>query len=128
MQMKFLFRQVHSQTALVRKLSQRGVESAAILERLSCHLSTKLVYPYRPFILSLVRQDSASKSIVLREQGWCSGDSARLTPTWPGFNSRTRRPVSPSPSHPQSPAPSSRSALFRPPLRSLDCGVVLTSQ
>ena len=25
------------------------------------------------------------------EQGWCSGESARLPPVWPGFHSRTRR-------------------------------------
>ena len=25
------------------------------------------------------------------EQGWSSGDSTRLPPTWPGFNSRSRR-------------------------------------
>ena len=23
--------------------------------------------------------------------GWCSGESARLTPMWPGFDSRSRR-------------------------------------
>ena len=26
-----------------------------------------------------------------REQGWCSGESTRLPPVWPGFDSRTRR-------------------------------------
>ena len=26
-----------------------------------------------------------------REQGWRSGESARLPPMWPGFDSRTRR-------------------------------------
>ena len=25
------------------------------------------------------------------EQGWCSGESARLPPMWPGFDSRTQR-------------------------------------
>ena len=25
------------------------------------------------------------------EQGWCSGESARLSPMWPGFDSQTRR-------------------------------------
>ena len=25
------------------------------------------------------------------KQGWCSGESARLPPMWPGFDSRTRR-------------------------------------
>ena len=24
------------------------------------------------------------------EQGWCSGESTRLPPTWPGFDSRSR--------------------------------------
>ena len=27
------------------------------------------------------------------EQGWCSGESTRLPPMWPGFDSRTRRHV-----------------------------------
>ena len=27
----------------------------------------------------------------MREQGWCSGESARLPPMCPGFDSRTRR-------------------------------------
>ena len=25
------------------------------------------------------------------EQGWCSGESARLSPMWPGFDSQTQR-------------------------------------
>ena len=25
-----------------------------------------------------------------REQGWCGGESARLPPMWPGYNSRFR--------------------------------------
>ena len=25
------------------------------------------------------------------EQGWCSGESTRLPPMWPGFDSRSRR-------------------------------------
>ena len=29
-------------------------------------------------------------SNILREQGWRSGESARLPPVWPGFDSRTR--------------------------------------
>ncbi len=28
---------------------------------------------------------------TLGEQGWCSGESARFPPMWPGFDSRTRR-------------------------------------
>ena len=28
---------------------------------------------------------------ILGEQGWCSGESTRLPPLWPGFDSRTRR-------------------------------------
>ena len=27
------------------------------------------------------------------EQGWCSGESTRLLPMWPGFDSQTRRHV-----------------------------------
>ena len=29
--------------------------------------------------------------LTLGEQGWGSGESARLPPMWPGFDSRTRR-------------------------------------
>ena len=29
--------------------------------------------------------------LVHGEQGWCSGESTRLPPMWPGFNSQTRR-------------------------------------
>ena len=29
--------------------------------------------------------------VCAREQGWRSGESARLPPMWPGFDSRTRR-------------------------------------
>ena len=29
--------------------------------------------------------------MCIGEQGWCSGESARLPPMWPGFDSRTRR-------------------------------------
>ena len=29
--------------------------------------------------------------LCLGEQGWCSGESARFPPMWPGFDSRTRR-------------------------------------
>ena len=29
--------------------------------------------------------------IILGKQGWCSGESTRLPPMWPGFDSRTRR-------------------------------------
>ena len=28
---------------------------------------------------------------LLGELGWCSGESARLPPVWPGFDSRSRR-------------------------------------
>ena len=28
---------------------------------------------------------------LIGEQGWCSGESARLPPMWPKFDSRTRR-------------------------------------
>ena len=28
---------------------------------------------------------------ILGKQGWCSGESTRLPPMWPGFNSRSRR-------------------------------------
>ena len=30
-------------------------------------------------------------ALVIGEQGWRSGESARLPPMWPGFDSRTRR-------------------------------------
>ena len=29
--------------------------------------------------------------MCIGEQGWCSGESARLPPVWPGFDSQTRR-------------------------------------
>ena len=32
-----------------------------------------------------------SRSLVFEEQGWRSGESTRLLPMWPGFDSRTRR-------------------------------------
>ena len=32
-----------------------------------------------------------NKILVHGEQGWRSGESARLPPLWPGFDSRTRR-------------------------------------
>ena len=31
---------------------------------------------------------------LFREQGWRSGESARLPPAWPGFDSRSRRYMS----------------------------------
>lgn len=63
MQMKFLFRQEHSQTALVRKPAQWRVESAVIFERLSWHLAFKqqIKSIHRPCVLSWVRQDRKQK-------------------------------------------------------------------
>ena len=29
--------------------------------------------------------------MCIGEQGWCSGESVRLPPVWPGFDSRTWR-------------------------------------
>ena len=37
------------------------------------------------------RQKEVREFSVLREQGWHSGESARLTPMWPRFVSRSRR-------------------------------------
>ena len=33
----------------------------------------------------------ARKLTLIGEQGWCSGESTRLPPMWPGFDSRTLR-------------------------------------
>lgn len=66
MQMKFLFRQEHSQTALVRKPAQWRVESAVIFERLSWHLAFKQQISLSTdpvFCLESVK--IASKSITL---------------------------------------------------------------
>ena len=43
------------------------------------------------FIQSFVIFVSYFRYFVIGEQGWRSGESARLPPLWPGFDSRTRR-------------------------------------
>ena len=43
------------------------------------------------FVLFCFVNFSFNKITALGEQGWCSGDSTRLPPVWPGFDSRTRR-------------------------------------
>ena len=53
-------------------------------------LTTRLfVYEHRLIQLSENAVDQTIPSG--REQGWRSGESARLPPMWPGFDSRTRR-------------------------------------
>ena len=41
--------------------------------------------------LSIKIQKCRIATRILGEQGWRSGESARLPPMWPGFDSRTRR-------------------------------------
>ena len=39
---------------------------------------------------NIERKKNASLPKITEEQGWRSGESARLLPMWPGFDSRTR--------------------------------------
>ena len=47
-------------------------------------MSVKVTNPIQP------TRWSTCRPLVLGEQGWRSGESARFPPMWPGFDSRTR--------------------------------------
>ena len=68
-----------------------------------CSFKVKLATPYVgkiigfcniSKIISLLCRKFKNKNFSIKkkgEQGWCSGESSRLPPVCPGFDSRTRR-------------------------------------
>ena len=54
-----------------------------------CHLNKVIIFYFN--LATRVQQQQLYLSVDIGEQGWCSGESTRLPPMWPGFDSRTRR-------------------------------------
>ena len=61
------------------------------------HLNIKaiMLFQFRNYVSKIFKEgpDRTTKRywFYLGEQGWRSGESTRLSPMWPGFDSRTRR-------------------------------------
>ena len=70
----------------------RTLKSVDEILKASAHRTLAALCPIKKLALSSkIMHHGYWGTKLLREQGWRSGESARLPPMWPGFDSWTRR-------------------------------------